>query len=211
MKRKNPVVTYVTRQGSLLFDVILYIIAAAVVIASIYFGISALKTQADISSVTSNDMKVLMDTANSFKNGYYNSDGKYVDLSAKTSKAWSTLELDSDNDVYKSSKFDNACTYALIPHKNAKTDTNSGVEDTRYAIYIDCSAEKEGQNWSDEKTYQIELAYANSVKTRMSDAIIVADIDKPDATTIQAPDSPAPKVPSIDAPTGKLLIYNLFE
>lgn len=195
------------RSGSLLFDVILYIIAASVVIGGIYLSFSFLKGQADVSTLTNNDSKVLMDTATSFKTGYYKSLGKYTELAADSAKAWSPLILDSTvagmGSFYKSSKFDNECKYYIGAHDYGTT------VDARWGVYIDCSAAKANQNWSDEKTGQVELSFANSFKSRISGALI-------DGQAVASPASGAKfdvstvveRAPNAD---GKLLIYNLIE
>lgn len=207
----------IQRKGSLLFDVILYIVAAAVVIGALYFSFSFLKTEADINSLVNNDSKVIMDAATSFKSGYYDSDGKYHNLSARTAKAWSPLTVEGttdgpNNSYYKSSKFDNECSYYIGAHDNYTSSTPT--ENARYGVYIDCSVAKANQNWSDEKTYQVELAFANAFKSRISDAIIVGTQSaiptvsdgKWDMSSPASASSPEP-----ENPDGILFIYDLHE
>ena len=195
------------RSGSLLFDVLLYIIASSVVLGGIYLSISFLKGQADVNTLTSNDSKVLMDTATSFKTGYYKSEGKYTDFNAENAKAWSPLELDNTspgiNSFFKSSKFDNECKY-YVGASDVGTQTN-----IRWGVFIDCSAAKTNQNWSDKKAAQVELSFANAFKARVTDAKIDGQATSApisgtkfdvSAVTERAPDS-----------DGMMLIYNLIE
>jgi hypothetical protein len=199
------------RSGSLLFDVILYIIAAAVVIGGIYFSFSFLKGQADVSTLTNNDSKVMMDTAASFKSGYYDSKGKYNGIDALTAKAWSPLTSGGTTgyttSFYLSSKLDNECFYHIGPH-----DGGGGTVSSRYAVFIDCATAVANQNWTAEKINQLELAFANSFKSRIPDAVI----DGETAGTHAAPPALPTSTAEIDATTvpnsdGRLYIKNLHE
>jgi len=183
------------RSGSLLFDVLLYIIAASVVMGGIYLSISFLKGQADVNTLTNNDSKVLMDTATSYKTGYYKSGGKYIAFNAENAKAWSPLMLDNNTtgigSFFKSSKFDNDCKYQLG------------------AVFIDCSAAKISQSWSSKKTTQVEMSFANAFKARMSNALIDGQATSaPVSGTVFDVSSVVERIPNND---GMLLIYNLVE
>ena len=195
------------RSGSLLFDVLLYIIAAAVVMGGIYLSISFLKGQADVNTLTSNDSKVLMDTATSFKTGYYKSGGKYIGFNAENAKAWCPLKMvDTTPGIgsyFESSKFDNGCKYQV------GASDFGGSADARWGVFIDCSTAKANQNWSDKKTAQVELSFANAFKSRIPTASI-------DGTATSAPvsgtkfDTSKVKESAPDS-DGMLFIYNLIE
>lgn len=208
------------RKGSLLFDVILYIIAAAVVIGGIYFSFSFLKGQADVNTLTNNDSKVMMDTATSFKTGFYDSKGKYQLLTAKTAKAWCPLEVTGTADGpsgshYKSSKFDNECSYYIAAHDNyGNSSATTPTLNARYGIYIDCSVAKSNQNWSNEKTYQVELSFANAFKSRVSDAVVAGtQSTMPSITGVKwnMSSQPTEEAPESENADGILFIYNLHE
>jgi len=195
------------RSGSLLFDVLLYIIAASVVMGGIYLSISFLKGQADVNTLTNNDSKVLMDTATSYKTGYYKSGGKYIAFNAENAKAWSPLMLDNNTtgigSFFKSSKFDNDCKYQLGAHAQG---SNPNV---RWAVFIDCSAAKISQSWSSKKTTQVEMSFANAFKARMSNALIDGQATSaPVSGTVFDVSSVVERIPNND---GMLLIYNLVE
>lgn len=213
----------IKRKGSLLFDVILYIIAAAVVLGGIYLSFSFLKGEADVNSMTANDSKAIMDAATSFRSGYYDSQGKYHNLSARRAAAWSSLDVNgtAPDSHYTSTKFDHQCEYTIAPHDNIQGGTPT--VDARYGVYIDCSAVKSNQNWDNKKTYQVELAFANAFKSRIPDAIVDGKVSgdvttylnsgtqKWNSAVLTGTGTDIESGANGDIPDGKLFIYDLHE